>query len=59
MECKNKEFKVKGLQNSLLGMRDVDLHSIVTNDKVGKTLSVNNGTIQFIIPMDEIAKYLQ
>lgn len=40
-------------------MRDVDLHLIVTNDKVGKTLSVDNGTIQFIIPMDEITKYLQ
>lgn len=59
MQCKNKEFKVKGLQNSPLGMRDADLHLIVTNDKIGKTLSADNGTIQFIIPMDEIAKYLQ
>lgn len=42
MECKNKEFKVKGLQNSLLGMRDVDLHLIVTNDKLQSIYSKNN-----------------
>lgn len=38
MQCKNKEFKVKGLQNSPLGMRDADLHLIVTNDKIAKYL---------------------
>ena len=59
MNCKNKEIKVNGIQNSPLGMIETTLHVLITNDSIGKTLSVDNGTIQFTIPMDNIIKYLE
>lgn len=59
MNCKNKEIKVNGIQNSPLGMIEAPLHVLITNDSIGKTLSVDNGTIQFTIPMDDIVKYLE
>lgn len=59
MNIKNKEFVVQGMQNSPIGSSFKDLHVIITNDHLGKTLSVDNGTIQFTIPMDDIAKYLK
>lgn len=59
MNIKNKEFVVQGMQNSPIGSSFKDLHVIITNDRLGKTLSIDNGTIQFTIPMDDIAKYLK
>ncbi len=59
MKCKNKEFHVTGLSYSSLGMTTEKLHVLVTNDEKGKTLSIDNGTIQFTIPMDEIIRYLK
>ena len=58
MNCKNKEIKVKGIQNSPMGMTETQLHVLITNDSIGKTLRVDNGTIQFTLPMDDIVKYL-
>jgi len=59
MKCINKLFKVNGLQGSPMGIVAKELRVIVTNDKDGKTLTVDNGTIQFTIPMDSIAAYLK
>lgn len=59
MKYKNKEFSVMGVQNSPSGFVEKALHVIVTNDEMGKTLSIDNGTIQFTIPMEEIIAYLK
>lgn len=32
---------------------------IITNDEKGKTLSINNGEIQFTIPFEPIERYLK
>jgi hypothetical protein len=58
---KNKEITVRGIVylESLNKRRVQDLHVICTNDEKGKTLSVDNGTIQFSIPMDQIAEYFK
>lgn len=58
MRCKNKEIITNGIQTSPLGMLEKELHVLITNDSVGKTLSVDNGTIQFTIPMDDIIYFL-
>lgn len=35
------------------------LECIITNDEIGKTLSINNGEIQFTIPFEPIERYLK
>ena len=35
------------------------LNVIITADKIGKTISINNGKIQFSIPFEQIEKYLK
>ena len=32
---------------------------IITNDELGRTISINNGSIQFTIPFEPIEKYLK
>lgn len=32
---------------------------IITNDEIGKTLSINDGNVQFIIPFEPIERYLK
>lgn len=58
---KNKEIKVKGFEyNDIKGTMQIkELTCICTNDERGKTLSVDNGIIQFSIPMETIAKYFK
>lgn len=58
MKYQSKEFKINGIQNSPLGMEVKELHILISNDTVGKTLSIDNGTIQFTIPMDNLINYL-
>ena len=61
MKCKNKEVAVQGFEahpNERKIIRRT-LWVICSNDEHGKSLSVNNGEIQFTIPMDEIAKYFE
>lgn len=31
----------------------------ITNDEIGKTLSINDGNVQFIIPFEPIERYLK
>ena len=58
MKCKNKEIAVNGMEyNDLtkkLTMRK--FICICTNDEKGKTLSIDNGAIQFSIPFEAIAE---
>lgn len=35
------------------------LECIITNDRIGKTLSINDGKKQFTIPFEAIEKYLR
>lgn len=36
-----------------------ELECIITNDEKGKTLSINNGVLQFTIPFEPIERYLK
>lgn len=58
---KNKQVVVKGGEyNDITGNLVIkELSVIITNDDKGKTLSVDNGVIQFSIPMDKLMKYLK
>lgn len=58
MKCKNKEFIVRGFAfiDSLNKLFEQNLRVICTNDERGKTLSIDNGKIQFSIPMEQIAE---
>lgn len=35
------------------------LECIITNDRIGKTLSINDGKKQFTIPFEAVEKYLR
>ena len=56
MKCKNKEIAVNGAEYNCetkkIAIRR--LYCICTNDEEGKTLSIDNGTIQFSIPFEAI-----
>ena len=56
MKCKNKELIIKGTEYNDISrkLQIKNLRVICTNDEKGKTLSVDNGIIQFSIPMEDI-----
>lgn len=58
MKCKNKVFIVTGFVfgDPFLIHKNETIRVICTNDEKGKTLSLDNGKIQFSIPMEEIYK---
>lgn len=58
MKCKNKEIRIKGLayNNKERKVSLVEFCCICTNDEQGKTLSIDNGTIQFTIDMGKVAE---
>lgn len=61
MKCKNKIVLVKGIRydgNAELKYQRLTLEAIITNDEFGKTLSLNDGNIQFTIPFEPLQKYL-
>lgn len=59
MKCKNKHIKLSGMKfDSRNGAKRCCLEIIVTNDTIGKTVSVNDGEIQFTFPADEVANWL-
>ena len=58
-QIKNKWVRVKGLYQTAQGTAiPTTVCCIITNDEIGKTLSVGNGQIFFIIPFEAIEKYL-
>lgn len=61
MKCKNKEVNVKGMvYNDISRSLSVcNFRVICTNDEKGKTLSIDNGHLQFSIPFEPIAKYFE
>ena len=67
MFCKNKEILIKGLranyegipENEMPPVETIQLRCIVTNDKIGKTLSICDGERQFILPFEPLQKDLR
>ncbi len=61
MKCRNKQIDVDGtISNNITGnFKKYKLHCIITNDGIGKTLSINDGINQFTIPFEPIEKYLK
>ena len=57
---KNKWIKVRGLYQTALGTpTPTTLNCIVTNDEIGKTLSIGNEKIMFTIPFEAVEEYLK
>lgn len=61
---KNAKSKHVTVRGSIAGigtplLTPCDLECIITNDELGKTLSINNGIIQFSIPIEPIEQYLK
>ena len=58
---KNKIVSVEGgVYSDVTGiMRKKKVTCIITNDKLGKTLSINDGFTQFTIPIKPIERYLK
>jgi hypothetical protein len=56
MKCKNKEIAVIGMvYNDLTQtLMPLKLRCICTNDEKGKSLSIDNGSIQFTIPFEAV-----
>lgn len=62
MNCRNKTIKVLGFRydgNEKMQFEKVQFECIVTNDKRGKTLSINDGKVQYTIPFEPLQKYLR
>lgn len=64
MKCKNKEVKTIGVRYDIGGdplqLSPIPLWCMITNDAIGKTLSVDDGKTQFSIKItEEILKYLK
>lgn len=61
MKCKNKEINVPGFvyNDRTRKFKPECLRCIITNDEIGKTLSIDNNEIQFTIPFESIEKYLR
>lgn len=61
MRCKNKEVLVDGIV--YIGMTGeshmMKLRCICTNDEKGKTLSIDNGVVQFSVPFEELEEYFK
>ena len=60
MKCKNKEVIVNGIVHD--GKKDrisfEQLRVIITNNERGKTVSIDNGELQFTVPFDNLVKFL-
>lgn len=61
MKCKNKHFYIEGIKKKISGIEYIktNFNVIITNDDIGKTITVADGNILFSFPADEISKYLQ
>ena len=60
-EFKNAKVKVEGFvyddETRLFSKKP--LECIISNDRLGKTLSINDGKNQFTIPFEAVEKYLR
>jgi len=60
-EIKNAKVTVTGFVYDGVGIlpKAQRLECIITNDRIGKTLSINDGKKQFTIPFEAVEKYLR
>lgn len=61
-EIKNKHIIVNGgitKKDSCFPIMNQELLCIVTNDRIGKTLSIGNDEILFTIPFETVEQYLK
>lgn len=59
MKCKNKHLSVNGLIQSGNQIKKDSIIAIVTNDEVGKTLTLAYGYIGLTVPFEVIEEYLK
>lgn len=61
MKCKNKEILVHGIKydDVVRSIEPKTLRCIVSNDERGKTLSIDDGRVQYTIPFEKIARFLK
>lgn len=59
MKCKNKAVMVDGIIYFAQTEKfyPLKLRCICTNDSKGKTLSIDDGAMQYSVPMDDLIKY--
>jgi hypothetical protein len=57
-EIKSKHIPVIGAVTTLDKFFMAEIDCIVTNDEIGKTLSLYYGDVQFTIPFEPLEKYL-
>lgn len=59
-EIKNKHILVDGafMTSGMASPTSTTFEVIVSNDSIGKTISINNGEMQFTIPFEPIEQYL-
>lgn len=58
-EIKNVHIPIMGGVMTGSGIQFRKLDVIVTNDSTGKSISINDGNIQFTIPFEPVEKYFQ
>lgn len=60
-KIKNLHVRVSGGVATLKSAFSVPqaLDCIITNDEIGKTLSINDGNMQFTIPFEPLERYLK
>lgn len=56
---RNKRVLVVGMITTPEIMIPGTLNVIITNDEIGKTISIGNGKTQFTIPFEPIERYLK
>ena len=59
MRCENREIRIVGCvyDANIKRLTKQEFTCYCTNNRLGKTLSVCNGALQFTIPFDELSKY--
>ena len=58
-KIKNLHVRVSGGVNVSSFLAPKMFDCIITNDEIGKTLSINDGNVQFTIPFEPIERYLK
>ena len=53
-----KALQVVGLETTKIEVNEKALNVMITNDRLGKTISINNGIIQFTIPFEPLEPFL-
>ena len=61
MKCKNKVIFVDGMVylKPSMELYPHQFRCVCTNDEEGKTLSIDDGVIQFSVPFEEIKEYFK